>query len=203
MRGAEVVGGWRWDWPRRHAERVVWMVSEVLKGEGVGWEEVEGVAIMIGPGSHTGLRVGLAAVKAWALRWKWRVYPVPLLWVLYEIAREHTGLQREVLTLWRARGEEAYGYLWRDSTLQERQGEVRPLSEWKLIEAAMVVGNVFLGSHCLYVPEVSWIAVGKASFGVEGVAGPAAIAGLVPIYFRPFIPTVRRHGLTGSSAGGQ
>jgi len=203
MRGGEAVGGWRWDWPRRHAERLVWMVSEILRGEGVTWEEIEGVAIMIGPGSHTGLRVGLAAVKAWALRWRWRVYAVPLLRVLYEMARYQTGWEREVLTVWRARGDEGYGHLWRDSTPQEGVGVIRPLIEWEAMDAAIGVGNVRLGARWLYVPEISWIAVGKASLGVEGVAGPEAIAGLVPIYFRPFIPTARRHGLTGSSAGGQ
>ena len=201
MRGTEAVGGWRWDWPRRHAERLVWMASEILKVEGVTWEEIEGVAIMIGPGSHTGLRVGLAAVKAWALRWGWRMYPVPLLRVLYEIGRHHTGLDREVLTLWRARADEAYGHLWRDGLPQEGIGTLRPLSEWESLKAAIAVGNVRVGPRWLYVPELSWIAVGKASFQVEGVAGPAAIAAVVPIYFRPFIPTVRRHGATGPSPG--
>jgi tRNA A37 threonylcarbamoyladenosine modification protein TsaB len=42
MRGNEGVGGWRWDWARRHAERLVWMVAEVLKVEGLDWSEVQG-----------------------------------------------------------------------------------------------------------------------------------------------------------------
>mgnify|MGYP001068238973 CR=1 FL=1 len=202
MRGEEIVGGWRWDWPRRHAERLVWMVSEVLREGGLAWEEISGAAIMIGPGSHTGLRVGLAAVKAWALRWGWGIYPVPLLRVLYEIVRHHTGLERGILTLWQTRGEQAYGHLW-NSPQQEGMGAIHPLSEWETVDAEIAVGNVRLGPQWLYVPQVSWIAVGQASLGVEALTEPEAIVSLVPIYFRPFIPTVRKHGAAGASSQGR
>jgi len=202
MRGEEVVGGWQWDWPRRHAERLIWMAGEVLKSEGIDWPAVEGVAIMVGPGSHTGLRVGLAAAKAWALRWGWKIYPVPLLRVLYEEARHLTGIEKRVLTLWRARSEEAYGHLWQ-SPSDEVAGEIHPLSVWATWDAAIVVGNVSVGARWLHVSELSWMQVGRASLRLEGVRDPAAIAALVPVYFRPFIPTQRKHDPLGSAPSGR
>ena len=202
MRGRDVIGGWRWDWPRRHAERLVWMAAEVLKIEGIDWSAVEGVAVMVGPGSHTGLRVGLAAAKAWALRWGWKIYPVPLLRVLYEEARHLTGTEKGVLTLWRARGDEAYGHLWQSSS-DELRGEIHPLPVWAARASALVIGNVPVGERWIYVPELSWMDVGRASLGVEGLSEPAAIAALVPVYFRPFIPTQRKHGPLGSAASGR
>ena len=201
MRGNEGVGGWRWDWARRHAERLVWMAAEVLKVEGLDWSEVKGVAVMIGPGSHTGLRVGLSAAKAWALRWGWKVYPVPLLRVLYEEARYQTGMEGGILTLWRAREREAYGGLWQ-SPSAEAKGELLPMQEWEKRTASLTVGNVRVGEKWLYVPEVTWMSVGRASLSVEGLSDPAAIGGLVPVYFRSFIPTQRRHEPFGSALRG-
>jgi len=195
------MGGWRWDWPRRHAEKLVWMAAEVLKTEGIDWSAVEGVAVMVGPGSHTGLRVGLAAAKAWALRWGWKIYPVPLLRVLYEEARHLTGTEKSVLTLWRARSEEAYGHLWQGPS-DEVAGEIHPVSVWAARPSVLVIGNVSIGERWIYVPELSWMDVGRASLGVEGVSEPAAMAALVPVYFRPFVPTQRKHGPLGSPASG-
>lgn len=52
-----------------HAEELVPMMDRGLQA--VGWrpEEVEGVAVSIGPGSYTGLRIGLATAKGFAHAW--------------------------------------------------------------------------------------------------------------------------------------
>ena len=48
--------------PRRgHAEAVVPALLEVLAAEGRSWDDVDLVAVDVGPGSFTGIRVGLAA----------------------------------------------------------------------------------------------------------------------------------------------
>ena len=45
-----------------HSETLQVQIEEVLKNSGVG-EKIDAVAISIGPGSFTGLRIGLAAAK--------------------------------------------------------------------------------------------------------------------------------------------
>lgn len=46
-----------------HSERVVPFVEEVLKASRTTLQQIDGVAVSIGPGSFTGLRIGLSAAK--------------------------------------------------------------------------------------------------------------------------------------------
>ena len=52
---------------RRHAERLHVAIAEACAAAGVGLGDVEALAVDVGPGLFTGLRVGLAAVKALGL----------------------------------------------------------------------------------------------------------------------------------------
>lgn len=49
-----------------HSETLMPHIKEVLRMAGVKKEKLEGIAVSIGPGSFTGLRIGLAAAKAMA-----------------------------------------------------------------------------------------------------------------------------------------
>lgn len=53
---------------RGHAERLVPLVAELLAEAGV--RRADGIVVDVGPGSFTGIRVGLAAAKAFGLAWK-------------------------------------------------------------------------------------------------------------------------------------
>lgn len=46
-----------------HSETLLPMVSSMLKSTGVGLSDVERIAVTTGPGSFTGLRIGIATVK--------------------------------------------------------------------------------------------------------------------------------------------
>ncbi|MXY98034.1 MAG: tRNA (adenosine(37)-N6)-threonylcarbamoyltransferase complex dimerization subunit type 1 TsaB [Gemmatimonadetes bacterium] len=62
-----------------HAEKLPGMLERILADLDVQWSEVEGFAISIGPGSYTGLRVGLSLVKGLAYVTKRPVAAVPTL----------------------------------------------------------------------------------------------------------------------------
>ena len=67
---------------RAHAVELPQAVTRVLKSAGIALEQVDGLAIDIGPGSFTGLRIGVAFVKALAFRLKKPVVGVPSLDVM-------------------------------------------------------------------------------------------------------------------------
>lgn len=46
-----------------HSRRLLGSVAWVMQAVGVDWRELDAVAVSIGPGSFTGLRIGLAAAK--------------------------------------------------------------------------------------------------------------------------------------------
>jgi N6-L-threonylcarbamoyladenine synthase len=61
---------------RRHAELLNDVVAEALQAAGAGWEDIDGVAVTVGPGLIGALLVGLAAAKA--LAWRRRLPLVPV-----------------------------------------------------------------------------------------------------------------------------
>lgn len=63
--------------PRRHAEVIGPFLAEVLAEAGVAPSSVSAVAVGIGPGPYTGLRVGIAAARAFALARAVPLLPVP------------------------------------------------------------------------------------------------------------------------------
>jgi tRNA threonylcarbamoyladenosine biosynthesis protein TsaB len=50
----------------RHATRLLGLVAEVLDRADVGWEAVDRIAVGVGPGTFTGLRIGVASARALA-----------------------------------------------------------------------------------------------------------------------------------------
>jgi tRNA threonylcarbamoyl adenosine modification protein YeaZ len=69
---------------RGHAEQLVPMISE-LPGKG----RADRVAVSLGPGSFTGVRIGLASARALGLAWKVPVLGYPTLALVAAMAREH------------------------------------------------------------------------------------------------------------------
>ncbi|MGV3551241.1 tRNA (adenosine(37)-N6)-threonylcarbamoyltransferase complex dimerization subunit type 1 TsaB [Rhizobium sp.] len=50
-----------------HAERLMPMIDEVLKDAGLALQDMSRIGVTIGPGSFTGIRVGVAAARGFAL----------------------------------------------------------------------------------------------------------------------------------------
>ena len=72
---------------RGHAERLVPMIAE-LPGKG----RADRIAVSLGPGSFTGVRIGLAAAKALGLAWQAEVIGYPTLALVAAMARQsHPG----------------------------------------------------------------------------------------------------------------
>jgi tRNA threonylcarbamoyladenosine biosynthesis protein TsaB len=46
-----------------HSRRLLGSVAWIMEAAGVEWSDLDGVAVSLGPGSFTGLRIGLAAAK--------------------------------------------------------------------------------------------------------------------------------------------
>lgn len=55
---------------RGHSQVILPMAKAVLQESGCSWEELDGFVVADGPGSYTGLRIGVAAVKAMAFALK-------------------------------------------------------------------------------------------------------------------------------------
>jgi tRNA threonylcarbamoyladenosine biosynthesis protein TsaB len=49
-----------------HAARLLPLIADVMAQAGVGWEQLDRIAVGIGPGTFTGLRIGVATARALA-----------------------------------------------------------------------------------------------------------------------------------------
>lgn len=55
-----------WQAHRQLAETIHTKIQEMLKKQGKGWQDITGVVVYKGPGSFTGLRIGLSVANALA-----------------------------------------------------------------------------------------------------------------------------------------
>ncbi|MCI5207910.1 MAG: tRNA (adenosine(37)-N6)-threonylcarbamoyltransferase complex dimerization subunit type 1 TsaB, partial [Candidatus Electrothrix sp. ATG2] len=46
-----------------HSRRLLGSVDWVMQAAGIDWSDLDGIAVSLGPGSFTGLRIGMAAAK--------------------------------------------------------------------------------------------------------------------------------------------
>ena len=90
---------------RAHAEKIIHAIDRVLGDVHLKITEIDGIAVSIGPGSFTGLRIGLAAVKGLALATNLPVVAVPS---LDAFAYQAYFWQSQVCPLVKAQADEAY-----------------------------------------------------------------------------------------------
>lgn len=98
--GGDLVAG---DWHllgRGHAEMLVPMIA-ALPGKG----RADRIAVSLGPGSFTGLRVGLAAARALALAWNCPVLGYPTLALVAAQALDASGAQDVLVCMTGGHGE--------------------------------------------------------------------------------------------------
>jgi len=100
-----------------HSERLLPAIERILRDAGLGLEALAGIAVSIGPGSFTGLRIGLSTVKGLAYATGLPVVGVP---TLEAMAWTLPFAGRQVCPVLDARKQEVYAALfrYRNGTLQ-------------------------------------------------------------------------------------
>ena len=118
-----------------HLEQIVPLVQELLSGHGVEPAELDAVAVSEGPGSFTGLRIGMATVKGLAQIWNKPVVCVPTLaaFAFGDYAWLNSSARVLLCPLFDARRNQVYA------------GAYEPGSDSALIEGAPYDLDEFLG----------------------------------------------------------
>lgn len=93
-----------------HSRRLLGSVSWVLEAAGAKWSDLDGVAVSCGPGSFTGLRIGMAAAKAIVMASNKPLIGVPTLDALALASPKGAGL---ICCLLDARKQEVYAAFYR------------------------------------------------------------------------------------------
>lgn len=145
---------------RGHAERLVPMVGELLADAGIDPGQISAVAVAAGPGSFTGIRVGLAAARAFGLAWGAPCHGVSSLAVLALAAlqenRDAIGSGPFLAAIDASRGQ-VYAQLFRAADdAPEALGDAAALSPEEAARLATEHGcTLVAGSGAMLVREAS------------------------------------------------
>ena len=85
----------------RHQERVIAAITEVVGATGL--SELDAIAVANGPGSHTGLRVGLSTAEGLAFARRLDIYPLSSLAIAAHRARLDSGTVLAIVAAGRGR----------------------------------------------------------------------------------------------------
>lgn len=123
--------------PSPHGVGLPGAVNEVLHAANVSFSALSAIAVAIGPGSFTGLRVGLSYAKAIAAAAKMEIVGVPSLDALALCAGSGLGEGTSVYPLIDARKGEVYAGLYRFVT-----GALQKISADMVVSVASLVGEL-------------------------------------------------------------
>jgi tRNA threonylcarbamoyladenosine biosynthesis protein TsaB len=131
-----------------HAEIILPLVASLFETTGVRLQDITGFAVSIGPGSFTGLRIGLSTVKGLAYSAKTPVAGVSTLLAYAARVMDHEGFICPILD---ARKNEVYAALFRKTS-----GAVERLIEDSLTSVGAVIEMVCRldnGAACFFVGD--------------------------------------------------
>ena len=163
--GGAVVAHRRSEAGGRHAETLVPMLREVAAEGGTTLAEVDAFAVTVGPGSFTGIRIGLATARGLALAGKRPLIGLSTLEVL-AAGRSRCGARRPVLAALDAGRGRLYAQLFGRS--------LDPLSEPEALTAEALPGFVAAANGAPLIVAGTGQAVALAALAHAIAARPAS-----------------------------
>jgi len=174
-----------------HSERVLVVVDRLLADAGWRPSDLEGLAVSIGPGSFTGLRIGVGTAKGLALALRLAVAPVP---TLDALAAALPWSALPVCPVLDARQGEVYASLYRwDGASMRREWDYLALTPAELA-ARLTEPVVLLGARLAPLarrfPSPACVAQLGQELLARGAGRPPAE--IVPLYLRPSEAELKR-----------
>ena len=180
-----------------HAEILHQEIEKLLKFSGVLFSDLRSVVVGSGPGSYTGLRIGVAAAKGLAMALNIPLFAVSGLQMM--LSQNTSEFQGPVLVVMDARRNEVFG-AWRNLDGSLTAAEAIIVDEEFAMELSnsplMVIGEnasklkSLLPDQTIFVdvlPSILSVFHGSIDLG-----NPVDLAYFEPVYIKPFIPTVAK-----------
>ncbi|MEP3046995.1 MAG: tRNA (adenosine(37)-N6)-threonylcarbamoyltransferase complex dimerization subunit type 1 TsaB [Roseibium sp.] len=185
---------------RGHAEKLMDMIGNVMADSSTAFSDLDRIVVTVGPGSFTGLRVGLSVSRGFGL-----VLGKPVVGITTLAAIARTCAPNDdgnaLLVALTGKGEEVYCQKFSDSGDPESEAGVRTLSDLasnlpsgirlvgsaaKKVADALGAGSELILSTCAY-PEIRNVAE-------LGMVADPVVATPSPLYLRPPDATPQKKG---------
>ncbi|KAA3663254.1 MAG: tRNA (adenosine(37)-N6)-threonylcarbamoyltransferase complex dimerization subunit type 1 TsaB [Calditrichaeota bacterium] len=199
----DLVAEYRHKQARIHAEILAGLVDKLMVTSGVNWSELQGIGVSSGPGSYTGLRIGMSLAKGLAFAHSLPIAGIP---TTSAIARSLIGLYDRFTVVLPSRKGEIYVAAYKSEADELRTIEnaqallLTDFSSWAG-GVAYVAGP---GVSALQAAHIDGIKVIPEQFWQIGALNVAAIAAekfaegkaddldsLEPNYVKPFYTTAK------------
>jgi tRNA threonylcarbamoyladenosine biosynthesis protein TsaB len=190
--GDQVLGTRLFEKGMVHGREIAPSIEAILKDAGLAVGAIDLVACDIGPGSYTGLRVGLAAAKGLVLALRTPLVGVASLDAIADAARDQARVLCPALD---AKWEQIYGAVYEDGRrISEYLAEKPDVFVTRVPKDALVLGDALdaygelfrdrpRGPRTLWDPKPESIALLGRRLFESGTRHDAAT--LVPLYLRP------------------
>ena len=175
FRNGTLIAEWEADASKKHAETILPLIDALLEENGVTIAQVDRFAVDIGPGSFTGVRIGVSLINALAFASGKPVIPVDSLFTLALSAGE---TERPVCAMIDARNGNAYAALYQSGRTIIEPCAVEIESFYaKLPEDTILIGDVRTERKTF--PRAAFVGLAALRQGAE------AVAETEPLYLRP------------------
>lgn len=154
-----------------HAERLHVFIEEIIKESGITFQDISAIAVSQGPGSYTGLRIGVSAAKGLCYAWGIPLIAVDTLQVLASQATISNGL---IIPMIDARRMEVYSAIFNVNFEIQRTVEAEIITEnsfGDLQETLYFVGDcamkckpVLTQDNFIFLEEIKFPSAKEMSF---------------------------------------
>ncbi|MCL2671897.1 MAG: tRNA (adenosine(37)-N6)-threonylcarbamoyltransferase complex dimerization subunit type 1 TsaB [Clostridiales bacterium] len=141
---------------QRHAEATLCLAEELLCAQGLSSADMDAFAVDVGPGSFTGIRIGVCLANGLA---DWHEKPVFAVSALEALAYAHKNTEQEIWAATDARNNNAYAAAWRNGAC------IRPPHACTLdeIRASAGADSLFTGTAAPLLLETATAQLPSAS----------------------------------------
>lgn len=185
-----------------HAERLHVFIEEIIKESGISFKDLSAIAVSQGPGSYTGLRIGVSAAKGLCFALDIPLIAVDTLQVLASQARVSSGL---IIPMLDARRMEVYSAVFTSNFEKKRAVQAEIITENSfedLKETLYFVGDcaekckpVLTKENFIFLDEIKYPSAKEMSFlSFEKYKknDTVDVAYFEPYYLKDFIITVSK-----------
>ena len=174
-----------------HAERLFPLIEEALAAAGFGYRDLDRIAVAVGPGSFSGIRIGVAAARGLASALRIPAVGVTVLEALAEEAARRCGGGREIV----AANAAPLGRVFVQRFRSDGDGVAHPRTEARMAHPAEAAEAA--DAEAVFVGDAAAAFGAEARFGRSGCADLGTLAAVAarrgaadgrrpaPLYLRP------------------
>jgi len=173
-----------------HSERLLSMIDEILREKNVSKTSLDAVAVSIGPGSFTGLRIGLSAAKGLAMALDLPIIAVPTLDGIAEAFRmdESITKTKPFCAMIDAKRDEAFFSFY---TIEKN--EISRVSDYSIKEKSEILHDAVKSDSSIVQPKITASAIGLLAERKRPDLQILDFSMLEPMYLRDFVATVAKN----------